>query len=317
MSARLSAAAGEEPPHAEPIGAFFVVLNRGCREGGAREAIEKVFAEAGRRVEFVCIEPGEVAVACQRAGRAARDAGGALVAVGGDGTLNAATQAALANGCPLGVVPQGTFNMFARDHGLPLDPEEAARALLDAEIEPVQVGLLNGRAFLVNGSIGLYPQILKDREDFKQRLGRRRWVAVLSGLKTLVGWRRQLDVELELDGRIMQLRTPTLFVGNNRVQLEQAGVSPHEAQEVGHGQLVAMVARPQGRWAKLRWIARALVGQLAHSPEVDVHGLRSLTVAAPRHGVIHAATDGETVEMTPPLRFSVSPRPLLLLKPVG
>ncbi|MBC5764206.1 diacylglycerol/lipid kinase family protein [Ramlibacter albus] len=303
----------------EPVRSYFVVLNRGSgrkKDEEAREAIERVFSEAGREVHFVCIDPGEVAAECQKAARLASEAGGALVAVGGDGTQNAAAQAALAHACPLGVIATGTFNLFARDNGLPLEPAEAAKALLRAEVEPVQVGLLNERVFLVNGSIGLYPQLLQDREVMKERLGRRRWVAVLSGLKTLLGWRRHLDIELELDGRLTSLHTPTLFVGNNRLQLEQAGVSPELASHVGEGRLVAMVARPAGRWAKLRWIARAVFGQLADSPEVDVHALRSLTVAAPRHGTLHAATDGETVQMVPPLRFSVSPRPLLLLKPV-
>ena len=54
----------------------------------------------------------------------------AVVAVGGDGTLNTVAQAAHAVGCAMGVVPQGTFNYFARTHGIPTDPAEAARLLL-------------------------------------------------------------------------------------------------------------------------------------------------------------------------------------------
>lgn len=307
-------------PHAgvEPITRFVAVLNRGSGRQQCAEVerqVREVLEAAGREVEFVPIEPGEVPATCLRAARMARDRGGALVAIGGDGTLNAAAQAALANGCPMGVIAQGTFNMFARDHGLPLDAVEAAQVLVDGEIEPVQVGLLNERVFLVNGSIGLYPQLLEDRETLKQKLGRRRWVAVIAGLKTLVGWRRELEIEVELDGHITQLRTPTVFVSNNRLQLHGAGVAPELAAQVGTGRLVALVARPQGRWAKLRWVVRAMFGLLAESPEVDCHALRSLTVAVPRRSFVKTATDGEAVRMAVPLRFSVSPRPLLLLKP--
>lgn len=313
MSAQLS-------PQAlpQPIATFVAVLNRGSgRQQDCEQQVRAVLEGAGRHVEFVALDPGEVPATCMRAARMARDAGGALVAIGGDGTLNAAAQAALAHGCPFGVIAQGTFNMFARDHGLPLEAEEAARVLLDAEIEPVQVGLLNERVFLVNGSIGLYPQLLQDREAFKQKLGRHRWVALVAGVKTLMGWRRELDLELELDGQITRLRTPTVFVANNRMQVERAGVPPELAQKVGEGRLVALVARPQGRWAKLRWVVRALFGLLAESPEVDCHVLRSLTVAPKHRRLLKAATDGEAVAMAAPLRFSVSPKPLLLLKPAA
>ena len=299
---------------------FFVVLNPGSGEheaGEVRGAIARVLQEAGRAVEFVELRGGEVASLCQQAARRAKEAGGALVAVGGDGTLNAAAQAAIANDCPMGVIAQGTFNFFARDHGLPQDAAEGARVLLDAAPQPVQVGLLNERVFLVNASIGLYPQLLEDRETFKQRLGRHRWVAMLAGLKTVLGWRRALTIEVELDGRIEQLRTPTLFAGNNALQLDTVGVPEPLVRELREGRrLVGLVARPHGRWYKLRLMLRGLLGQVGASPEVDSFTFGSLTVAALGARKLKVATDGEALAMQPPLRVAVSPRPLMLLKPV-
>lgn len=299
---------------------FFVVLNPGSGEheaGEVRASIERVLQSAGRQVEFFELRPGEVMSICQAAARRASEAGGALVAVGGDGTLNAAAQAAITHGCPMGVIAQGTFNLFARDHGLPQDAAEGARILLDARPQAVQVGLLNERVFLVNASIGLYPQLLEDRETFKQRLGRHRWVAMLSGLKTVLGWRRELTIEVELDGRIEQLRTPTLFAGNNALQLEMVSAPEPLVREVREGRkLVGLVARPHGRWFKLRLMLRGLLGQVGASPEVDSFAFRSLTVAPAGARKLKAATDGEAIAMQPPLRFSVSPRPLMLLKPV-
>jgi diacylglycerol kinase family enzyme len=304
----------------EPPAPFFIVLNPGSGEhGGAdvRRQIADVLAAGGRAHEFFEAAAPDISAACRAAARRARERGGVLVAVGGDGTLNSAAQAALTEGCPLGVIAQGTFNLFAREHGLPLEADQAARCLLAASAQPVDVGLVNQRVFLVNASIGLYPQVLSDRESFKQRLGRRRWVALVAGVVSLLGWRRQLALEIELDGQLRQLRTPTLFVGNNREQLGRVGIAPEVLEPAGRGALAGLAPRPHGPWAKLRLLLRGLVGRLGDSEELDSFGFRSLTVKTGSRRPLVVATDGEVTRMQPPLRFSVSPRPLMLLKPRG
>lgn len=297
---------------------FVFILNPGS--GGQstealREAIASVCEAAGRAYEIVEPPKGEVVAACQRAARRAQDTGAVLVAAGGDGTISSAAQAALAQGCVLGVIAQGTFNFFAREHGLPEEPAEALQLLLDARPQPVNVGLVNGRVFLVNASLGFYPQLLEDREELKLRLGRRRWVAMLAGLMTLLRWQRQLDLEVELDGVLRRLRTPTLFVANSRMQLERIGIEPGLTQAMGQGALVGLAPRPAGPWGKWRLLWRGLVGSLGDSTEVDSFALRSLTVMTRRARVLRVATDGEVVKMVTPLRFALAPQPLLLLKP--
>lgn len=297
---------------------FFVVLNPGSGEnekGEVRAQIASVLAESGRPHEFIEAAAPEIGAACRDAARRARETGGALVAVGGDGTLNSAAQAALAEGCTLGVIAQGTFNLFAREHGLPLEADAAARCLVAAQVEPVDVGLVNQRVFLVNASIGLYPQVLSDRETFKQRLGRRRWVALLAGVFSLLGWRRQLALEIELDGQLRNLRTPTLFVGNNREQLGRVGIAPEVVAPAGRGALAGLAPRPNSSWAKLRLLLRGLFGRLGESDELESFAFRSLTVKTGTRRPLAVATDGEVTRMQPPLRFTVSPRPLMLLKP--
>ena len=91
----------------------------------------------------------------------------------------------------MGVVPQGTFNYFARTHGIPADQTEAVGLLLRAAPTPVQVARINDRVFLVNASLGLYPDLLEDREAFKARFGRSRGVAFVAGwvCLALAAWR--------------------------------------------------------------------------------------------------------------------------------
>ena len=300
---------------AAPLHVF--VLNPGSggqATGTLREQIEADFGGAGLRHEIVEPDPGDLATACQRAARRASEAGGVLVAAGGDGTVSSAAQAALAHGCPLGVIAQGTFNFFAREHEIPLDAGEALQLLRRAEPQPVEVGLVNGRAFLVNASLGFYPRLLEDREALKHRLGRSRWVAMLAGLMTVLQWRRQLDLEIEHDGALRRLRTPTLFIGNNRLQLARIGIEPALAEAAGRDVLVGLAPRPAGPWGKWRLLWRGLAGSLGESTEIESFALRSLTVMTRRPRELRVATDGEVVRMRTPLRFALAPKPLLLMK---
>lgn len=300
-------------------GLLSVVINPGSGEHDAqriRDLLARVFEEAGRRYEFVAVDsPAALQEASHKAAARAAQSGGVLVAVGGDGTISTVAGAAWRAGCALGIIPQGTFNLFGRGHGIAQDPETAARALVRGRIENVQAGEVNGRLFLVNASLGLYPQLLQDREAFKSQLGRHRWVAMLSGLVTLFVWRRQLTLEIELDGEQTVLVTPTLFVGNNRLQLERIGIEPAVAGRVGEGRLAAIATRPIGTWRMLLLVLRGAIGRLGEAEQVHSFAFRSLTVRVPGMRRLKVATDGEVGVITPPLRFAVSATPLQLVLP--
>ncbi len=307
------------PPTAAPArGELFIVLNLGSGKDPkdeVRKTIEAELMQAARPYRFVPVPPGEIVKTCQEAARLAHEHAGVLVAVGGDGTINCAAQAALAQDVPLGLIAQGTFNLFSRQLGLPLDTAEATRCLLHAAPEPVQVGMVNQRVFLVNASVGLYPKLLADREQVKQKLGRRRWIAMLAGLVSLFEWRLQLVLDAELDGRLTQLRTPSLFVCNNRLQLERLGIDEAVVGQVGEGRLAGLYAPTLGLGTKLRLIVRAMLGKLGDTQEIRAFTLRSLTVATRNATRLKVATDGEVQWMQLPLRFAVSPRPLQVMLP--
>jgi diacylglycerol kinase family enzyme len=321
MSAVLPASREEAeavPAAPGPEAEFFIVMN--ARSGAAgkdavRQAIEDELRQAGRRHRFVPVEPGEVVHACQEAARSAREHGGVLVAAGGDGTINAAAQAALAHDCPLGLIAQGTFNLFARDLGLPLDAAQATRALLRGRPEPVQVGLVNERVFLVNASVGLYPKLLADRELVKQKLGRRRWIAMLAALKSLLEWRLKLALDAEMDGEIAQVRTASVFLCNNRVQLQRLGIQDYVVEQLGDGRIACLLVPGMPWWAKLRMVLAAAFGTLGDARRLQSFPLRTLTVSARKARRLKVATDGEVQWMDLPVRFTVSPRPLRVMLP--
>jgi diacylglycerol kinase family enzyme len=299
---------------------FVIVFNAGSGRGdseAARAAIERVLSEAGRRWRLHAVEHAEqLRSVAARAVAEAREQGGVVVAAGGDGTINAVAQAALGSRCPFGVLPQGTFNYFSRSHGIPSDTVEATRLLLNARPSPVQVGLVNDRVFLVNASLGLYPQLLEDREAWKQQFGRSRLVALGAGLATLLRWHRQLRLHIELPGAVRTIRTPTLFVGNNRLQLEQIGIE--QARALEDGRLAAITLRPVGTPAMLGLLVRGALGRLGEADQVMSLGFTQMSVRpALSYGRarVKVATDGEVLWMRAPLAFRVAPEPLWLLKP--
>ncbi|MDZ5615399.1 diacylglycerol kinase family protein [Achromobacter xylosoxidans] len=299
----------------EPL---FIVLNTGSGRGDAQalqDIIRRVLDEAGRRYQLMPIDdPSRLVATAREAVALAREAGGIVVAAGGDGTLNAVAGQVLGQGVPFGILPQGTFNYFGRRYGISQDTEAALRGLLGGELRPVQVGLLNGRLFLVNASLGLYPQLLEDREAYKQRFGRSRLVALWSGLVTLMRAPRQLSLRLDYEGRVRDLRSPTLVVGNNRLQLEHIGIDP---AELDRGHLVAMAARPVGTLALYGLLLRGLFSRLGEAEHVVSFAFDRLMVSIRGRRRVKVAMDGEISWMDTPLEFKVSDTPLPLVVPVA
>lgn len=304
-------------PEPAPICLLFNVRS-GSREAEAdRAAIVRMLAQAARPHRIFDVpRPAALATIANEAATRARECGGILAVAGGDGTINAAAQAALALDVPLGVLPRGTFNYFSRAHRIPLDTEAAVANLLGGETQPVHVGLVNGRVFLVNASIGLYPELLHDREIYKREYGRNRFVALCAAVVTLMKPHGRLTLTYEHEGHARRVRTPTLFVGNNALQLAQIGLP--EAQDVEDGQLAAIIVRTPARPALLRLLLMGAAGTMADCREVERFAFRELTVhpRLPRlQRDIEVATDGEVARLATPLVFRVSPQKLRLIAP--
>ena len=302
-------------PRLAPDAPLSIVLNAGSGHedaDAACAAITAVLDAAGRRHSLHRIDsPERHAAVVAEAAEEAQARGAALVAAGGDGTLSSVAVQAMAHGLVFGALPAGTFNLFGRAHGLPLDVADGTRALLRASPAPVQVGRVGGRPFLVNAALGMYPAMLEDRERFKAEHGRSRMSAIVSGIGTLLHDPGQLRLDIDDgDGR-RAVRTPTLFVGNNPLQLARLGFDTMP----GDGRLAGVVVRPIGTLAML-WLAlRGALGTLGDADQVESFRFRRLEVAPRGQGRTKVAIDGEVVRLDTPLVFDVSPEPLWLLAP--
>jgi diacylglycerol kinase family enzyme len=311
----------------DPSAPLQFVINAASGSNAAdakRQVIEEALSAAGRRGKLLFSGPSDLAQVAQEAATQAVATRTAVVAVGGDGTLNTVAQAAHALSCPMGVVPQGTFNYFARTHGIPSDPSEAVRLLLQWSPWPVQVAAVNDRVFLVNASLGLYPDLLEDRETYKARFGRSRWVAFWAASATLLRAQRRLRLHIEQGASARDVQALTLFVGNNRLQLEQLGVQPEQQAPFGQGAIrqagyiTAVMLRPIGTVAMLRLMLHGAMGTLGEVQSVERFEFDHLvvrpTLAHGRRGV-KVAYDGEVTRLRTPIDFRVLSKPLYLLMP--
>lgn len=296
-------------------GPLHVLYNASAGHGSDAdlEALLDALRLAGRACTRVPVEhPSQLDAVARAAARRVREQGGALVAVGGDGTFNAVAHAAMAEGVVVGLMPRGTFNYFGREHGLPAEPAAAARVLTCGKPYGVQAGRVNGRLFLVNAGIGFYARLLEDRETWKPRLGRRRIVAFLAGLVSCLRGQRPLTLQLDEQGEHRDLRTYTLFVGNNRLQLEQVGVD--EAWGIGCGTLAGVALRPVGRLPLLWALIGGARGRLGETRSVETFAFARATVGMKRRRRrVKLWTDGEVSRTTLPLEFRVAEAPLWLL----
>lgn len=307
-------------PEVDTAFPLFFVINAASGHNDAeatRQVIEETLCTNSRAGELYYAAPGELANVARKVAARAKAIGSAVIAVGGDGTINAVAQAAYAENCAMGVVPQGTFNYFARTHGISSDPAAAVQALLNSSPLPVQVGLINDRVFLVNASVGLYPDLLQDREAFKARFGRSRLVAFSAALITLLARHRQLHLQIERSKGVRDVRTTTLFVGNNRLQLEQVGLP--EAAALDQGCIAAVMLRPMGSMAMLGLLFRGAFGTLGEAETVESFKFHRMLITPTSRSVrygrkVKVAFDGEVSRMHTPLEFRVAPKPLFLLK---
>ncbi len=237
---------------------------------------------------------------------------GIVVAGGGDGTINAVASVLVGSGVAFGVLPLGTLNHFAKDLGIPLTLDAAIANVAGGVRAKVDVGEVNGRVFLNNSSLGLYPDIVRDREKQQRRLGRGKWLAFCWASVAALRRYPFLSVRLKLNNEEHARRTPFVFIGNNEYQMQ--GLTIGERGRLDGGTLSLYVAQRPGRLGLVRLAFHALLGRLAQQKDFDVLLAKQLDVET-RHKRLRVATDGEVTVMTTPLNYRIRAAALTVIVP--
>ena len=235
-----------------------------------------------------------------------------IIAAGGDGTMGAVAGALAGSKAAMGILPLGTLNHFARDLGIPADLDEAARIIAAGQQRQVDIAEVNGRAFVNNASIGLYPLMVVDRDAQQERLGRsKRLALVVASLRTMARFHAR-RLKLSTDGGGARVDTPLLFVGNNDYRLAFPGIG--RRGRLDGGELCVLVMRSKSLPGFLAATGRALLGISRDDDMVRLDGVRELEVGSHRSHLT-LAIDGETVALAPPLTFRIRPKALTVIVP--
>ena len=257
----------------------------------------------------IVVSPGDrIADAARRAVQAGN---GIVVAAGGDGTVNAVASAVAGTASILGVIPLGTLNHFAKDLGIPLDLPSAVATIVNGMATTIDAGEVNGRLFLNNASVGLYPRLVWERTR-EQRRGRRKSYAFLLALARV--WRRYRRVTVSVhDGSHERIvHTPFVFVGNNEYRLE--GVRIGGRTRLDRGDLHLCMAPGLRRMDVIRISLAAIVGRLHTIDRFESVMTKQLSIAA-RRKRLGVSLDGELTVLETPLHFRIRPAALRVIVP--
>lgn len=278
---------------------------------GVREALRAAGVDA-LAADVECIGGDRMA---ERARAALDDGVEAVVAGGGDGTLSCVAGVLAGTDTPLGILPLGTLNHFARHLGIPLDLAGAAATIAAGHVRAVGVGEVNGRVFINNSLLGFYPPVVEERDRQRRRLGLHKWVAAVTALVKVLPRVPALSLALEVEGRRLRRTTRFVFVGNGeyRMSLFAAG----ERERLESGELYIYIVRHASRLTLVRLALLALVSDANRSAAFESWCL-SEAVIEERHGrrrKIPVFLDGEVFSLDPPLEYRARPRALKVLAP--
>lgn len=237
-----------------------------------------------------------------------------LVAAGGDGTISTAAAALAGTDITLGVLPFGTLNHFAKDLGIPLELEASVTNIVQDNVIAVDVGEVNGHIFINNSSLGLYPDMVRDRERQQSRLGRGKWRSFLWASLSVLRRFPFLIVRIEVESETRGFVTPLVFIGNNEYRMEGFNIGARESLE--RGMLSIYIVKKQGRAALVRLSLAALMGRLEQERDFEALTATEIVIETPRSRLL-VATDGEVQPMSSPLHYRIRPRCLRVIVPRG
>lgn len=227
---------------------------------------------------------------------------------GGDGTLSSALPALLPSGLPLGVLPCGTANDFARSLGI-ADLDTGIQSVIAGHIKAVDIGVVNGNYFLNAAGIGLGPDITKNLDKAaKRRFGVLGYL--LEAVRQVRG-NRGTRLVIDCDGTRVALRSMQVTVANGIHY--GGGMTISEDARLDDARLDVLCIRPQSLLRLLAYGPLMRSGKLVDDKNIKTFSGRKVAVIT-RHAM-DVAADGEVVTQTP-AEYHVLPLALKVFVPV-
>ncbi|WP_404382204.1 diacylglycerol/lipid kinase family protein [Caenispirillum salinarum] len=278
-------------------GALRLRLSEACAKAGIEDPVIRIVHP--KRIDGVLRE------ACA--------AGGEVWVGGGDGTLRTAATRLRESSGTLGVLPLGTMNLLARDLGIPLDLEEAVVALAHAPVEPIDVGLMNGELFLNKSALGLYPEMIIDRERRRRLFGYGKWPAMLRAMWRAIRRHRMMEAVLTVDGQERRITTPAMIVATSEYEFRTGRL--FRRPSLRDGLLTVYISHERGWFGTLGQLLKMWLGTIGRDPEMEILRTPRLDIAFKRSRPV--ANDGEVEFVRGPVHYEVDPSGLKVRHPAA
>lgn len=294
---------------------FCVILNR---ESGTlrtlgpetvEEELRNTFEEAGCAVEIRLVNGEEVqeALASARDGQA-----DAVIVGGGDGTVASAAHLFAGHEKPLGILPLGTFNLAARDVGMPLDLKEAALALIDAPAGQMDLLDVAGRLYMCVVVLGFYPALVMGRPEYHGSWIVKSFRTLWDALRSAATF-PHLHLALQEGERVERHHTRIALLANNDYE-DMFGIIPRR-RSLDAGYFTVYVSKHQTRFGLLRSLIAWVLGRWKQDREIAMMHATDLEIRVTRKRRIPVMMDGELEKLPVPLRVRIVPKALWVIAP--
>jgi diacylglycerol kinase family enzyme len=305
---------GKEQPRLDRgLGTVEVIVNAGSGSvlaGETERSLRQRFIAYGVRANVrMAVTGAEIE---EFARQAVENGAEVIVAGGGDGTISTVGEHVAKAGKVLGVLPLGTLNNFSKDLEIPQTLEGAVRTIAGGKVREIDLAEVNGRIFLNNSSIGLYPRMVRRRVMQQQRLGQGKWKAAMWSWLRIFRISPFLKVHIRVGDREFERKLPFVFVGNNEYEMDLYNIGRRKSLD--SGKLSVYFIHRDGRWGVTLLMLHTIFGRLRQWRDFEEVNTEELTITTKRRKVL-VAYDGEVAVMETPLRYKILPRALKVMVP--
>ncbi len=284
-----------------------VLINPTSRRG--REAKTEAL-DALRKMGVDMIEPSEKnpGLYCDLIYRF-KDQIDRVILGGGDGTLSCSLKALQDTELPMGIIPLGTANNFARNLGIPLSIEESVSVIAEGNTRLIDVGLVNGLPFLNVAGIGLSTRINRTvPHQLKKKWGVLAYA--FSGFK-LAKQARPFSALIRCDNRRIKVRTLQITVCNGKHYGAGMTISPDAT--IADQLLDLSSTEVKNWWNGLRVLKAMKKGDVKNTAGIRLMRGKEIVILT-RHPV-SIDVDGELLARTP-AHFQIKPNALAVYAPL-
>jgi diacylglycerol kinase family enzyme len=305
------------PPNARLRVAALLNASAGTveRQGGGtlRDVLAASFAKHGIAATLEFLPGSELKSAAERARQqVVHGKLDAIVVGGGDGSVRTVASVLAGSDIPLGVLPLGTLNHFARDLGISFVAEEAVAVIAAGADRAVDVGEINNTIFINNSSIGLYPYLVLGRERRRRRKRLSKWTAMILAIPGVLRNLPVFRLNILVGGTVEPCRSPCVFIGNNEYRISAPGLGTRDSLD--RGELCLYVARTQGRLAMFWLACRSVFGLVRQQRDLRIFRGATADISSRRRRLL-VAFDGEVETMQSPLHYKIRPGALRVFAP--